>query len=69
MSSSGTGTASAFSSSDTAALERETETENQEVNYEQIWNENHRKVSSDWIRQNGYKRVCILVILRICLKI
>ncbi|XP_017101959.2 2-(3-amino-3-carboxypropyl)histidine synthase subunit 2 [Drosophila bipectinata] len=59
MSSSATGTASAFSSSDTAALERETETENQVVNYEQIWNENHRKVSSDWIRQNGYKRVCL----------
>ncbi|XP_017023517.1 2-(3-amino-3-carboxypropyl)histidine synthase subunit 2 [Drosophila kikkawai] len=58
MSSSATGTASAFSSSDTAALERNTETE-QAVTFDQIWNENHRKVSGDWIRQNGYKRVCL----------
>ncbi|XP_016960818.1 2-(3-amino-3-carboxypropyl)histidine synthase subunit 2 [Drosophila biarmipes] len=57
MSSSET-SASAFSSSDTAALERQTETE-QPVTFEQIWNERHQRKSVDWIRQNGYKRVCL----------
>ncbi|XP_016976057.1 2-(3-amino-3-carboxypropyl)histidine synthase subunit 2 [Drosophila rhopaloa] len=57
MSSSET-TASAFSSSDTAALERQTETE-QPVTFEQIWNDNHQKMSGEWVRQNGYKRVCL----------
>ncbi|BFF90609.1 2-(3-amino-3-carboxypropyl)histidine synthase subunit 2 [Drosophila madeirensis] len=52
--------ASAFSSSDTAALERETELQAEEqVTFEQIWNETHRKVSSGWIRQNGFKRICL----------
>ncbi|KAH8383057.1 hypothetical protein KR009_006611 [Drosophila setifemur] len=59
MTSSGTDTASAFSSSDTAALERETDTEGQVVTFEQIWNESHRELTSQWIRKNGYKRVCL----------
>jgi len=50
--------ASAFSSSDTAALERQAEVE-QPVTLEQIWNENHRRSSVDWIRKSGYKRVCL----------
>ncbi|XP_017083387.2 2-(3-amino-3-carboxypropyl)histidine synthase subunit 2 [Drosophila eugracilis] len=53
-----TSSASAFSSSDTAALERQTEAE-QSVTLEQIWNENHRRTSTDWIRKNGFKRVCL----------
>ncbi|XP_017111048.1 2-(3-amino-3-carboxypropyl)histidine synthase subunit 2 [Drosophila elegans] len=57
MSSSET-SASAFSSSDTAALERQTETE-QPVTLAEIWNENHRRTSGDWVRKNGYKRVCL----------
>ncbi|EDW23912.1 GL23663 [Drosophila persimilis] len=55
-----TASASAFSSSDTAALERETEVQAEEqVTFEQIWNETHRKVSSGWIRQNSFKRICL----------
>ncbi|XP_017002611.3 2-(3-amino-3-carboxypropyl)histidine synthase subunit 2 [Drosophila takahashii] len=57
MSSSET-SASAFSSSEAAALERQTETE-QPVSFEQIWNESHRRRSTEWITQNGYKRVCL----------
>ncbi|KAH8395847.1 hypothetical protein KR215_006334, partial [Drosophila sulfurigaster] len=53
-------TASAFSSLDTAALERQTELLNEPaVTFEQIWNETHEKVSIGWIRQNGYKRICL----------
>ncbi|XP_064553049.1 2-(3-amino-3-carboxypropyl)histidine synthase subunit 2 [Drosophila montana] len=53
-------TASAFSSLDTAALERQAElTAELPVIFEQIWNETHKKVSSNWIRQNGYKRICL----------
>lgn len=52
-------TASAFSTLDTAALEREVELQVElPATFEQIWNETHKKVSSGWIRQNGYKRVC-----------
>lgn len=54
-----TTTASAFSTLDTAALEREVELQAEmPVTFEQIWNDTHKKVSSGWIRQNGYKRVC-----------
>ncbi|XP_068153837.1 2-(3-amino-3-carboxypropyl)histidine synthase subunit 2 [Drosophila tropicalis] len=60
MTSNDGGSASAFSSSDTAALERQTEVQNdQAVSLEQIWNERHAKVSSGWIRQNGYERICL----------
>ncbi|XP_030080716.1 2-(3-amino-3-carboxypropyl)histidine synthase subunit 2-like [Drosophila hydei] len=53
-------TASAFSSQDTAALERQTELAVESpVTFEQIWNETHKKVSIGWIRQNGYKRICL----------
>lgn len=51
--------ASAFSTLDTAALEREVELQAEmSVTFEQIWNDTHKKVSSGWIRQNGYKKVC-----------
>ncbi|XP_030371137.1 2-(3-amino-3-carboxypropyl)histidine synthase subunit 2 [Scaptodrosophila lebanonensis] len=57
---SSTTTASAFSSSETEALERQAEVESEApVNFAQIWNETHRKVGSGWIRQNGYKRICL----------
>ncbi|EDV93315.1 2-(3-amino-3-carboxypropyl)histidine synthase subunit 2 [Drosophila grimshawi] len=53
-------TASAFSSLDTAALDRQTEVPDEHpVTFEQIWNETHKKVSIGWIRQNGYKRICL----------
>ncbi|KAH8417781.1 hypothetical protein KR222_005792 [Zaprionus bogoriensis] len=55
-----TTTASAFSTQDTAALEREAELQTElPVTFEQIWNETHKRVSSGWIRQNGYKRICL----------
>ncbi|XP_017847096.1 2-(3-amino-3-carboxypropyl)histidine synthase subunit 2 [Drosophila busckii] len=53
-------TASSFFSSDTAALEREAEIQTEQpVTFEQIWNETHKKVSCGWIKQNGYKRICL----------
>ncbi|XP_034487562.1 2-(3-amino-3-carboxypropyl)histidine synthase subunit 2 [Drosophila innubila] len=58
--SSSSATTSAFFSLDTAALERETEVlSEQPITFEQIWNETHKKVSNGWIRQNGYKRICL----------
>uniref|UniRef100_A0A1I8MQB7 2-(3-amino-3-carboxypropyl)histidine synthase subunit 2 n=1 Tax=Musca domestica TaxID=7370 RepID=A0A1I8MQB7_MUSDO len=52
---------SAFSSSDTAVLERQADLIDveREVSLEEIWSDSQRETCFEWIKSNGYKRVCL----------